>query len=129
MVRLIAIVAALTLAAGGFAFSQEAVPTAGGAGQRGAPDPSASGSPSPLDPPAQIVAADPGPLMGPCGPTAPDKKNPDKPDHQAHGEVFAGVGTGGYREGGGVVCQPIGDHAAVTVGVDVEHYRGGFWGR
>lgn len=128
MVRATAIAAILVLTGAGFAFGQEAVPTAGGAGQRGAPDPSAATSPSSIGPPAEIVAADPGPLMGPCGPTGPDKKNPDKPDHRAHGEVFAGVGTGGYREGGGVVCQPIGDHTSVTVGVDVEHYRGRFWG-
>ena len=36
----------------------------------------------------------------------------------------AAVGTHGYREAGGVVCQPVGDHTAVTIGVDVGGYGG-----
>ncbi len=130
MVRTIAVFAALSLlGAAPLAHGQEAVPTAGGAGAHGAPVTPNSASPDTLDPPDEIRADDPGPLMGPCGPTGPAKNNPDQPDHKAHGEVFAGAGTHGYREAGGVVCQPIGDHSAVTVGVDVESQRGRVWGR
>lgn len=38
-------------------------------------------------------------------------------DGKPHGEVWAGVGTRGYRTVGGVVTQPIGDCGSVTVGV------------
>jgi hypothetical protein len=66
-----------------------------------------------------------GPLYGPCGVLRRKADGSVAPAaDQAHGEVSAAVGTHGYREAGGVVCQPIGDHAAVTLGVDV-----GGWGR
>ncbi len=124
MVRALAITAALCLAAAP-ALAQEAVPTAGGAGPRGAPD--AAAAPGPLGSPEDIAAADPGPLMGPCGPTGADPKHPDQPDKRPHGEVFAGVGTNGYREGGGIICQPLGDHTAITIGVDAATIHGGRW--
>jgi hypothetical protein len=39
------------------------------------------------------------------------------PDRRPHGEVWAGVGTGGYKTVGAVVTQPIGDCSEVTVAV------------
>jgi hypothetical protein len=39
------------------------------------------------------------------------------PDRAPHGEVWAGVGTGGYNTVGAVVTQPIGDCAQATVAV------------
>lgn len=39
-------------------------------------------------------------------------------DRKPHGEVWAGVGTGGYRELGGVVTQPVGKCGSVTIAVD-----------
>ena len=42
---------------------------------------------------------------------------PTRIDKRPHGEVWAGIGTGGYREVGGVVTQPIGDCATVTIGM------------
>src|SRR5262245_43028587 len=39
------------------------------------------------------------------------------PDRKPHGEVWAGIGTHGYREIGGVVTQPIGDCSFVTIAV------------
>ena len=42
---------------------------------------------------------------------------PVRVDKRPHGEVWAGIGTGGYREVGGVVTQPIGDCATVTIGM------------
>lgn len=36
-------------------------------------------------------------------------------DRAPHGEIGAGVGTGGAREVHGVVCQPIGPNSSVTV--------------
>lgn len=38
-------------------------------------------------------------------------------DGKPHGEVWAGIGTRGYRTVGGVVTQPLGDCGQVTVGV------------
>jgi len=39
-------------------------------------------------------------------------------DRKPHGQVWAEVGTGGYRRVGGVVTQPIGECASVTVAVE-----------
>jgi hypothetical protein len=39
-------------------------------------------------------------------------------DGKPHGEVWAGVGTRGYREIGGVVTQPLGKCGSLTVAVD-----------
>jgi hypothetical protein len=106
-------IAAAGLAVGGSASAQEAIPTATGSPTGGAPVPVSSG---PLRLSDHIENGD-NILrsVGPCG--APPK--PDgTPDKSPHGEVYAGVGTHGYREGGGVVCLPIGDKAAVTVAVD-----------
>lgn len=53
--------------------------------------------------------------MGPCG---PEKVKPDGAlETKPHGEVEAGGGADGYRRIAGVVCQPIGQTGAVTVGV------------
>jgi hypothetical protein len=54
--------------------------------------------------------------MGPCG---PEKVKPDgRLETKPHGEIEAGVGTGGYRHVAGAVCQPIGQNGAVAVSVD-----------
>jgi hypothetical protein len=45
------------------------------------------------------------------GGTPPDDRRP-------HGEVWAGIGTRGYRELGGVVTQPVGKCGSVTIAVD-----------
>ncbi len=59
-----------------------------------------------------------------AGEPAPDEvagaepgRCPTRVDKRPHGEVWAGVGTGGYREVGGVVTQPLGDCATVTIGM------------
>jgi len=73
------------------------------------------------------MPAGPNPVaMGPCG---PEKVKPDgKLETAPHGEVEAGVGTGGYRHVAGMVCQPIGQNGAVEAGgsysqVDPSYYR------
>ena len=114
-------IAVAGLAAGGAALAQEAISTAAGSPTGGAPIPASTG---PLRLPDHRIDTGDDILrsVGPCG--APPK--PDgKPDRAPHGEVFAGVGTHGYREGGGVVCVPIGDKAAVTVAVDAGRIGGG----
>ncbi|MGZ3376269.1 MAG: hypothetical protein ACXU8S_06700 [Phenylobacterium sp.] len=40
-----------------------------------------------------------------------------KPDSKPHGEVWAGAGTRGYREAGGVVTQPLGSCGTLTLGI------------
>ena len=104
------VTAALALFSGP-ALAQGPVSTAGGAGS-GAPEPTASAPPLPTGAapatPEQPVA------MGPCG---PEKVKPDgKLETAPHGEVEAGIGTSGYRHVAGVVCQPVGQDSAVTVG-------------
>jgi hypothetical protein len=49
---------------------------------------------------------------------------PQQGDGKPHGEVWAGVGTGGYRNVGGVVTQPLGDCAQVTVAIDHTQFDG-----
>ena len=48
-------------------------------------------------------------------------------DRKPHGEVWAGIGTGGYREAGGVVTQPVGACGQVTIAID--RTEGGGWRR
>ena len=101
------------LAVGGVATAQEAIPTATGSPTGGAPMPAPSGPirlSDRVDTGDNILRS-----VSPCG--APPKAN-GSPDRSPHGEVFAGVGTHGYREGGGVVCVPLGDHASATLAVD-----------
>jgi hypothetical protein len=61
--------------------------------------------------------------IGPCG--GPAKTADGKPDKSPHGEVWAGVGTRGYREIGGVACVPLGENGAVTIAVDAGQINGG----
>ncbi|MDB5448806.1 MAG: hypothetical protein JWQ97_4123 [Phenylobacterium sp.] len=51
-------------------------------------------------------------------------------DRKPHGEVWAGVGTGGYRTLGGVVTQPIGACGQATIAIShTEGGLGGTWRR
>ena len=45
----------------------------------------------------------------------------DAPPRQIHGEVGAGIGTGGYRSAYGVVNIPIGKTSSATVAVSTGH--------
>ena len=123
-VRLIAAGLAGGMAGSGLAWGQEAITTAGGTGAA----PTAAGGAQPLTLGAHQAFDDRGaPPLSPCaalglGP-GPDLDDPPPSpgaaiDHKVHGEVFGGVGTHGYREGGAALCAPIGDHAAVAVSVD-----------
>jgi len=121
MIRALSIALAAALAAGAGALpmiagGQEAIPTAANA--PAAPAPTAAAAPITL--PDTLDEDDAGPLpVGPCGAVGQIKDGQvQKPDRKPHGAVWAGVGTRGYREAGGVVCQPIGDHSAVTIAVD-----------
>ena len=120
---LVITLAALTLAAS--ARAGEVIATAAGAPAGAVPAASASAPiliPDRYDFDDDIVRS-----VGPCGAVA--KTDGGRPDKNPHGEVFAGVGTRGYREAGGVVCVPIGDHAAATIAVDVGHIDGRGWRR
>jgi hypothetical protein len=102
---------------------EEAIPTAMGAPGNGAP-------PAPQSGPLRLSdRIDQGPdvlrPVGPCG--GPAVKEDGKPDRSPHGEVWAGVGTRGYRDIGGVVCQPLGDNGALSIAVDAGQIDG--WGR
>ncbi|HEX4742321.1 MAG TPA: hypothetical protein VH353_13420 [Caulobacteraceae bacterium] len=103
------------------ALAQETIPTASAAPLGGAPTPP-PGSPQalgqrPFYDGADIVRSD----VNGCG--VPPKED-GSPDKDVHGEVYAGVGTHGYREAGGTACIPIGDHSAATISVDAGRYPG-----
>lgn len=121
----IALAAGLATAAGvspTITVAQEAIPTAAGA--PAAPVPASAARPITL--PDTVEDEDAGPLpVGPCGAVGEVKDGQiQKPDRKPHGAVWARVGTRGYREAGGVVCQPIGDHSAVTIAVDAGRIGG-----
>jgi hypothetical protein len=104
------------------ALAQEAIPTAVGAPGDGAP-------PAPEDAPLRLSdRIDRGEEflrpIGPCG--GPALTRDGKPDKAPHGEVWAGIGTHGYRDIGGVVCAPLGDKGAVSIAVDAGRIDG--WG-
>lgn len=101
---------AAALLAGAAARAEEAIATAAGGPSAGAP--AAAPSP-PITLPDRPGRGDEGPArIGPCGPTSAAG------DAKPHGEVWAGVGTHGYRDIGGVLCQPLGKDAALTIAVD-----------
>lgn len=108
--RATVIVTAALLLFAGPALAQGPIATAGGSGPA-APEPTA---PQPPLPSAATAPAMQQPVaMGPCG---PEKVKPDGQLETApHGEVEAGIGTGGYRHMAGTVCQPIGQNGSVVV--------------
>jgi len=113
MRRVLGLALAFSLSAGAAALAQEAIPTAGGAQSNVSPKTAAA--PSDLRPLDEFADGPLGPKMGPCGPL---ETADGKPDHSAHGEVHAGVGTHGYRNIGGAVCKPIGDNGAIAIAID-----------
>jgi len=117
--RNLGIGALMALAMAGASRAQQAISTAQDAGLGGAP-PAPPEGPVNLPPHRFDTAQNIIRPIGPCG----GLPNPDtgKLDQSPHGEVFAGAGTHGYREAGGAVCVPIGDHAAVNVAVDFGRY-------
>ena len=48
---------------------------------------------------------------------------PASPDGKPHGEVWAGAGTHGYREAGGVVTEPLGQCGQLTIGISTSGGR------
>lgn len=63
---------------------------------------------------------------GPCG--GPLTKPDGTPDKSPHGQVWAGVGTNGYREIGGVACVPLGQTGSATIAIDAGQMNGWGWG-
>jgi hypothetical protein len=116
------------------ALAQEAISTAPNGADGGAPPAPASESTLRL---SDHFARGPeflGP-RGPCGGAVKtdDGKTEDgeagdgKTDRAPHGEVWAGAGSRGYREAGGVVCVPLSDKTRVTIAVDtgqIDGWRG-----
>jgi hypothetical protein len=79
-----------------------------------APQPT-EGAPPLIEEDASAAPQGPQMAMGLCG---PQKIKPDGTlETKPHGELEGTVGTGGYRSAGGFVCQPVGQHAAVAVGI------------
>ena len=105
---------------------QSTAPTAGPT----SPQPTDAAPPIPSTPRPSLYdvsAGEPQVAMGPCG---PEKVKPDgKLETKPHGEVEATVGTGGYRSIGGFVCQPIGDRAAISVGMSQTQDNGRYYRR
>ncbi len=118
------VLAAAVLLALGFGAAsvraQETIATAADAPLGGAPTPQ-----GPVVPPDQQTRLPGGQdvvrNVNACG--APPKEDGTK-DKDPHGEVFAGIGNHGYREAGGVVCVPLGDHASATIAVDAGRFPG-----
>jgi hypothetical protein len=112
--------------AGSAAWAQEVIKT----GPDGSP-PGAIPAPTPGGDPDQspeaigawargVLAGDRAPreqvAAAPANGKAPGCTPP--PDNRPHGEVWGAAGTGGYRDVGGVVTQPIGSCGSVTLMID-----------
>ena len=109
----------LSLGVGGAAMAQAPLSTAPVAA---APQPAIT-QPGPLSLDGPATAQGAPVAMGPCG---PEKVKPDgRLETAPHGEVEAGVGTGGYRHIAGAVCQPIGQEGFVAVGVSDTQFQPG----
>jgi hypothetical protein len=116
---------------GSAAAAQEAMSTAGAAAS---PPPAAELRATPVQAPDQAQEAQEigdwarGVLAG--APSREEAAQADRSrcggptDGKPHGEVWAGVGTRGYRELGGVVTQAIGKCGSVTLGAS--HSEGGY---
>jgi hypothetical protein len=118
---LLALAAILAAGMGGLAVqAQETIATAQDAPLDGAPTPQ---GPAPLDPQGRRLGGGEDIVrnVNSCG--APPKDDGTK-DKSPHGEVYAGIGNHGYREAGGVVCVPLGDHVSATIAIDAGRYPG-----
>ncbi|MEO8811635.1 MAG: hypothetical protein ABI376_01825 [Caulobacteraceae bacterium] len=116
------LIAVLVFVGAAPAWAGEAIATAVAAPAGGAP-PTAAAPPLRID--SQPAFDDRGPIVGPCGGVAKAGRDGEiKPDRNPHGVVYGGVGTHGYNEVGGVVCQPIGDRSSLTIAVDRTQYPG-----
>jgi hypothetical protein len=101
--------------------AEEAISTATRQGDGGAPPPPAN---DPLKLSGYMDDDGPGFLRpsGPCG--GPPPSSGVKGAKSPHGEVWAGVGTSGYREIGGAACMPLGDTGALNIAIDAGHVNG-----
>jgi hypothetical protein len=110
MRRFLATTAASLLVAG-HAAAGEVVTTAGASGQA-PPQAAQPAAPLSVQPhrDADLGGQTP-PLVNPRCPMVP-------PDGKAHGEVWGGVGTSGYRDAGGAVTVPTGKCSSVSIAID-----------
>ena len=116
LVSSLALAAMLAMSAS--ALAQEAIPTAAGAPENGAPIPASSPKPLTIDDTRDHFDDGPRPVNR-CGVPAHDDGTLDR---RVHGEVFASVGTHNYREVGGAACIPLGDKGAAAIAIDVGQY-------
>jgi hypothetical protein len=101
------------------AFAQGPIATAPTGGPA-APQPT---SPSVPLPTTAEFAAEPPPLaMGPCGPEK--VKSDGTLETKPHGELEASIGTGGYRQFAGAVCQPLGQNGYVAISAGETQFDG-----
>jgi hypothetical protein len=118
MIRAMPVGVFLGLVIAGGAFAQEVISTAPDGQSRSPPAAPVAANPLQIQRPDPFPDG-PLPLLGPCGGVVGSTDGrPVKPDKNVHGQVWAGVGTSGYREIGGAACAPIGDHGAVSIAVD-----------
>ena len=115
-----AIVSLATLAPANLA-AEEVISTAARQDDGGAPPTAANDT---LKLSGYMDDAGPGFLRppGPCG--GPPPSSGVKGAKSPHGQVWAGVGTNGYREIGGAACVPLGDNAALNIAIDAGHVNG-----
>lgn len=96
------------------------------AGPAVAPQAAAPAAALPLDGPAGQVADGAPPAPGEAGCRAAAAAADDR---QLHGEVWAGVGTHGYRDVGTAVTAPVGRCGSVSIAIDRSQGALGGWRR
>jgi hypothetical protein len=100
-----------SLLVAGRAAAGEVVTTAGASGQT-PPQAAAPAAPLSVQPHRDAeLGGQTLPLADPRCPMVP-------PDGKAHGEVWGGVGTSGYRDVGGAVTVPTGKCSSVSIAID-----------
>jgi hypothetical protein len=119
---MITLAAAVALGLAGPVLAQAPISTAPASGPA-APQPTAAPLPLPPEDADDETPQGPQIALGPCG---PEKVKADGTlETKPHGEVDAGVGTGGYRRIAGAVCQPLGQTGAVAVSISDTQSDGG----
>lgn len=104
--------------------------TTAGAAKTPAPQVAATAAVPPLDASARQQTTDegPGPAAAP-GEAGCHAAAPAAADRQPHGEVWAGVGTHGYRDVGTAMTAPVGRCGSVSIAIDRAQGSFGGWRR
>lgn len=127
------VLAAVAIALPATALAQTAPPVVAPADEIATTDAPSAADPSPArdnaDWARRVMAGEPSPEDKADKQAKAERACPGDPDGKPHGEVWGSVGSGGYKAGGAVVTQRVGECSAITVGYEQTHGGNGNTGR